>query len=115
MQDRTLGSIRETLVAIRTSKLENLKFDFGGRGVVGCEAPFANKCLYSLTYPRQELDWVGALSLKKEKKTLLKTCLFFTLLLITYDITKFTSLSFKNAISCRTVFTKILPHCEIVF
>ena len=105
MQDRTLGSIRETLVAIRTSKLKNLKFDFGGRGVVGCEAPFANKCLYSLTYPRQELDWVGALSLKKEKKLYLKP-VFFSLLLITYDIVKFTSLSFKNAISCRTVFTK---------
>lgn len=110
MQDRTLGSIR-----IRFTTPLPPKFDFGGRGVVGCEAPFANKCLYSLTYPRQELDWVGALSLKKEKKTLLKTCLFFTLLLITYDIVKFTSLSFKNAISCRTVFTKILPHCEIVF
>ena len=104
MQDRTLGSIRETLVAIRTSKLENLKFDFGGRGVVGCEAPFANKCLYSLTYPRQKLDWVGALPLKKQKKTLKH--ILFSLLLITYDIVKFTSLSFKNAISCRTVFTK---------
>lgn len=105
MQDRTLGSIRETLVAIRTPKLKNRKFDFGGRGVVGCEAPFANKCLYSLTYPRQKLDWVGALSLKKQKKNF-KTYLFIILLLITYDIVKFTSLSFKNAISCRTVFTK---------
>ena len=76
MQDRTPGSIRETLVAIRTSKLENLKFDFGGSGVVGCEAPFANKCLYSLMYPRQELDWVGALSLKKEKKIYLNPVFF---------------------------------------
>ena len=104
MQDRTLGSIRETLVAIRTPKLENRKFDFGGRGVVGCEAPFANKCLYSLTYPREELDWVGALSLKSKKN--FKTYLFINLLLITYDIVKFTSLSFENAISCRTGFTK---------
>ena len=104
MQDRTLRSIRETLVAIRTPKLENRKLDFGGRGVVGCEAPFANKCLYSLTYPREELDWVGALSLKSKKN--FKTYLFINLLLITYDIVKFTSLSFKNAITCRTVFTK---------